>query len=352
MRRLALVVAFAAGCLAAAPASASAGDEKKPDAAHLARAAEEFDAGVGAFKRKDYEGAATHFEAADAAVPSPKTLRQAIRARSEAGQGARAATLAAQALDRYGDDAATARLAHDTLDKYAPILHKVRVRCASPCVLSVGGDRVPGEAGRRWVVYVDPGAASLTPTFPGAGGGEVTGGSQDVDARAGGEGELSFDPPAKKAKRAASSPPPVADAPSRAELPPDEPKAEEPKPDGKAIHPAFFGVSLALTAGLGAATIWSGVDTLDNPGTAAVMAACAGKGPSCPLYQEGLSKQTRTDALLGATVGAAALTGLLAIFTRFNTAHGASSGTSPPPPAEPTALVLSHGAVLGAAGVF
>lgn len=59
------------------------------DAARVRAAAEQFDAGVTAFKARDYEGAASHFEAADAAVASPKALRQAIRARVEAGQGSR-----------------------------------------------------------------------------------------------------------------------------------------------------------------------------------------------------------------------------------------------------------------------
>jgi hypothetical protein len=341
MRRLALAVALAAGSLAAAPARAD--DEKKPDQAHLAKAAEQFDAGVTAYKQKDYESAAAHFEAADAAVPGPKALRQAIRARVEAGQGARAATLAAQALERYPGDDATTKLARDTVDKYKAILHKVRVRCASPCTLSVGSDRVPGEAAKRWVIYLDPGAASVAATFSGHDGGDK---AQDVDAKAGAEADLAFEP----AKAKPTAPPLVAGTPSKAELPPDDPKpadakADEPKPEGKGIHPAFFGVSLAVTTALGATTIWSGVDTLNNPGTAAVMAACQGKGPSCPLYQEGLSKQSRTDALLGATVGAAALTGLLAIFTRW---HGAKA----PPPAEPTALVVDRGAVLGASGAF
>src|ERR1700735_3870523 len=90
--------------LAAAPPFA-AGDGK-PDATHLQKAAEAFDAGVTAYKAHDYEGAAAHFEAADAAVASAKALRQAITAGAEAGQGARAATLAALAIVRYpGDDA-------------------------------------------------------------------------------------------------------------------------------------------------------------------------------------------------------------------------------------------------------
>jgi outer membrane protein assembly factor BamD (BamD/ComL family) len=125
MRRHALAVAVIASLLAAAPASAD--DDKK---ATRARAAEQFDAGVGAFKKKDFEGAATHFEAANAAFASSTALRQAIRARVEAGQGARAATLSAIALVRYASDAGITKLARDTIEKYEPILHKVHVICA------------------------------------------------------------------------------------------------------------------------------------------------------------------------------------------------------------------------------
>ena len=70
-----------------------------------------------------------------------------------------------------------------------------------------------------------------------------------------------------------------------------------------------------------------------------------GLGPSCALYQEGLSKQTRTNALIGATAGAGALTVVFAIFTNWH-------GNKKPPPVEPTALVFPRGGVLGAAGVF
>jgi hypothetical protein len=75
MGRRTLAVVLTASFLAAGPAVADDG---------RAKAAAEFDAGVSAYKHKDYEVAASHFEAADAAVPSAKTLRQAIRARSEA----------------------------------------------------------------------------------------------------------------------------------------------------------------------------------------------------------------------------------------------------------------------------
>ena len=53
-------------------------------------------------------------------------------------------------------------------------------------------------------------------------------------------------------------------------------------------------------------TIWSGIDTQNNPGTAAVKADCVGQGTSCPQYQQGLSSQLRTNVLIAATGGVAA----------------------------------------------
>ena len=341
MRRNAVAVALIASLLAAAPASAD--DDKKPPQASRARAAGEFDAGVGAFKKKDFEGAAAHFEAANAAVPSSTALRQAIRARVEAGQGARAATLSVLALARYAGDGPITKLARDTIEKFEPILHKVHVHCASPCTVAQGPQSVPGEPAPRWIVYLDPGAATLTASF--ASGGPPL--ELEIDAKAGGEGDLSFERK-KKAEPPPLPSPPTEASPengSKSETPPDEAKPEEPQTEKKGISPAFFIVGMAATVGLGAATIWSGVDTQNNPGAAAVKAGCVNLGTSCPLYQEGLSKQTRTNALIGATAGTAAVTVILAVFTNW---HGAKKA----PPAEPTALVVDHGAVLGAAGVF
>jgi hypothetical protein len=328
--------------LAAAPASAA--DDAKPDAAHLRQAAEAFDAGVTAYKAHDFEGAASHFEAADAAVPSAKTLRQAIRARAEAGQGARAATLAALALARYPGDDATVKLAHETIDKVEPLVAKVSVSCASPCVISVAALAVPGEASARWTVYLDPGEGTFRARFAGG----STSAPQKVDVTAGGAVDLHFEEEKKKAAPVlVPVPVSTASTPDKNELPPADPAAEEPKPEPRGITPVVFGVFAAATVGLGVATIWSGVDTLNNPGTAAVKAGCVGQGTSCPLYQEGLAHQQRTNILAGVTGGAAVVTVVLGFFTRW---HGAKK--EPPAGLSPAALVVDRGAVLGAAGVF
>jgi hypothetical protein len=166
--------------------------------------------------------------------------------------------------------------------------------------------------------------------------------TQEVDAQAGTESDLSLEPKKK--------PPEPEPEPVKVEAPP-EPK-EEKKPDDaqdnqprKGISPVFFGVGAAAFVGLGIATIWSGVDTENNPGQAAVRMECAGKGTSCPAYQLGLAHQTRTNGLIGGTVAVGAATAVLAIFTNW---HGNKSAA----PVEPTAIVLDRGGVLGARGAF
>ena len=346
MRRLAVAVAIAAGLLAAAPASADEAAKAGPE--QLKVAAEAFDAGVAAYKQKDFAAAAKHFEDADTAVPGPRALRQAIRAHVESGKGSLAATLAAEALARYPDDEATAKLAREVVEKFEPNLHKVRITCASPCALTLSGRAVHGPPAKRWVIYLDPGTATIGATFPEAGD-AVAAKPRSFDAKEGREGDLSFAPPPKVAAPPVPVPVPVS-APSKSELPPDDPKPDTtPKPERKGISPAFFGVALGATAVLGATTIWSGVDTQNNPGPDAVRMACRGQDTSCPLYQEGLAKQTRTNALIGATAGTAAVTVVLAIFTRW---RGDKKEPAAEPAAEPTAIWVDRGAVLGAAGVF
>jgi hypothetical protein len=346
MSRIAPAAALTALILAAAPASAENG-KKAPDAARVRTAAEQFDAGMAASKAKDWETAASNFEAADAAVPSPQALRKAIRARVEAGQGSRAATLAALALERYAGDEATAKLAHETIDKFEPLLQKVNVSCASPCVLAVGTRSIPGESNTRWVLYLDPGSVTLSASFLGGLGSAP----RTIDGKAGRSANLRFEP---VDDGAASGPKPRAGeagaagaqkASPKQDLPPDPPPPVKDEPKSKGISPAFFAVSLVATAGLGGTTIWSGIDTINNPGADAVKKACGGKGPECPLYKEGLSHQLRTNVLIGATAGTAALTLVFAIFTNWR-------GNKPKPPAEPTAIVVDRGAALGARGAF
>jgi hypothetical protein len=341
-RAAALAAVIALSLMAVVPAAA----DDAADPAKVKRAAAEFDLGVASFKAKQYEEAAQHFEAADEAVPGVKALRLAIRARSEAGHGSRAASLAAQALDRYPGDADTTKLANDTLEKYAAIVHKVNVSCASPCVLAVGSRTVHGARATRWVVYLDPGKTSINASFFG----DTSAKPRTVDATAGGASELRFEPPEPAKPIPSSAPTGDASAPTAtATLTSDVPPLDQPPPS-KGLHPAFFGVGLALTAVAGGVLVWSGVDTLQNPGPDRVRQACAGKGPDCPEYKLGLENQLRTNILIGATAGTGAVTVLLAIFTRWRS--GDAAPKAPTTGLYPTVAVLEGGAAFGLAGAL
>ena len=102
---------------------------------------------------------------------------------------------------------------------------------------------------------------------------------------------------------------------------------------------------MAITAGLGATSIWSGIDTINNPGADAVRKACQSASPDCQtLNEQGVAKQRRTNILIGSTAGAAAVTVVFAIFTRWRSPNK--------PAAQPVALIVDRGAVIGAAGSF
>jgi hypothetical protein len=317
-----------------------------PDAAKIRAAATQFEAGALAYKRGAYIEAASAFEAADLTVPSPKPLRLAMKARALAGQGSRAATLAAQVLVRYPNDDEAVQLAKATLAQFEPSLHRISVSCASPCVLAVETRTVAGAANTRWVVYVDPGKVTIGASFYGDAGSV----SHTVDAKPGVSTELRFEPsgaPALSTPAVSSKAPPRVQpsAPSGSRAAP--PSIEVAAPGRRGLSPAFVVTGLAVTAALGGVTIWSGVDTQSNPGVDAVRKACAGKDETCEEYAAGRAHQTRTNVLLGATIGAAALTGVVAIFTRWGASAKPSTGT-----AFAADVWVDHGAGLSVARHF
>jgi hypothetical protein len=306
LRELKAVVCAA---ILASPAIALA---EPPDPAAVRRAADHFDEGARAFKKGDFEEAASQFEAADALVPSADALRLATRARQKAGQPARAATLAALVQERHPDDEQAQAAASEVMAESEAGLHRVEVSCASPCVLAVGTRTIHGASNTRWVIYLEPGDHELGASFFGDAGND----RERVQASAGGQSELRFEP----GEEVTPPPPPPSDG--AASPPPDEggdATGQVTLPDpSSGLHPAFFFIGLAATAGAGGVTIWSAVDTQNNPGQDAVREACAGQGEDCPEYQDGVSRQNRTNILIGATAGAAALTVVLAILTDWD----------------------------------
>ncbi|HKQ69020.1 MAG TPA: hypothetical protein VJT73_06765, partial [Polyangiaceae bacterium] len=181
-------------------ASASA---MPPDAERLKTAAEEFDAGRRAYKLRDFENSAIHFENADRDAPSPEALQSAIRGRKEAGQAARAATLSALGLARYPNDKSFGEYARQVLAESERGLHKVSIGCSPECTLIVDNKVMPFGETSNAVVYVEPGAHAVV-----AGWSNNRHKNADVAAVAAGTSKIAFTAPAIE-KTPAPEPPPA-----------------------------------------------------------------------------------------------------------------------------------------------
>lgn len=288
--------------------TASAADEQPPTPERIKAAAEEFDRGRRAYLAKEYEQAAGHFENAFRDAPSKETLRLAIRARRDAKQPARAATLAAVAQEKYGTDANTAALAKEVLAETSKDLAEYLIECKEPCTIAADGRVVSQADATHHRVFLDPGGHDLGVSFPQ--GGST---SKHVEGKRGQSEKLSFDPPPQPT----STPHPTTTSTATTTAPttttPPPPASDKP------LGPAVFIVGAGVTILVGAATIVSGIDTQNNPGPDAVRRECAGQGESCPLYQDGQDSEMRTNILLGSTIGLAVLTGVIgAFFTQWS----------------------------------
>lgn len=298
MRRGLALAALSVWLVAAAPAIA---DDAAPSPERLKAAAEEFDRGRRAYLAKDYEQAAVHFENAFRDAPRAETLRLAIRARRDAKQPARAASLAAVAEERYPDDAPTSQLAHETLDAVSRDLAEYAVHCSAECAIAADGRVVSHSDGTHHRIYLEPGPHDLGVSFS-----EGRSVRRRIDAARGAKETLSFEAPPLPVAPPPEPPPPARDRP-----PPEPP----PPPDReKPLGPVVFFVGAGLTAAAGGVTIWSGLDTESSPGVDAVRRECAGKDASCAAYQEGQDKELRTNVALGATIGLAAATAVVGLF--------------------------------------
>jgi hypothetical protein len=332
-------------CLSlAGPALASGGGEPSP--AQIRAAAEAFDLGREAYQREDFVSAAEQFERADSQAPSSTAIEYALRARDKARQLDRAATLAVLARERHASDVNIAKITAELLTRARRDLYELRVHCTEPCELAVGGKIVHGAPRLTRVVFLGAGTVSVRAGFEGD-----KSASKDVEATGGGQGEVSFEVPPDAAPVPAPAAPPAA-PPAIVEPPPQK---------GSGWSPAVFWIGAGLTAAAGAATLWSGVDTLNNPGEARVSEECQRGDTSCGLYQDGLRSQRRTNVLIGVTAGLGAGTIVIgAFFTDWSGASRASQGRTVKlskqrraarVALEPWAEV-GAGAVLGARGRF
>ena len=254
-------------------------------------AAQEHDLGYRAYVAKSFDEAATHFENAFFAAANPAELRSAIRARREGGQLARAATLSAIGQRRYPGETALIKLADETIAEARPKVFEVHATSTLECNVAVDDKVVTTEKLRDYRFFVDPGKHELV-----FGWTEGRTKRVPIDAKAGATQALTLEPPPIPVKPPPVEPPPPVSVTSRP------------------LGPVVFLIGAGLTAAGVGVTVWSGLDAQKNPGTAAVRADCVGQGTSCPEYQQGLSAQLRTNILLAATGGVAALTAVTGLF--------------------------------------
>jgi len=312
----------------------------EPTPAELRAAAEAFDRGREAYKDEHFAEAAGQFERADASAPSATALGLAIKARDKAGDLDRAGTLAALGLERYPDDTEIQAIAPDVLTRARASLYEVTISCSEPCELADGTKIVHGAAAKQRIVFLTEGAHALRAGFA-----DGRSESKSVEAAVGTTGALSFEgaPAESEAPPEAAPPPP----------PPPEPEKEPEPKKGGGLPPVVFWAGLGATAVAGGITIWSGIDTVNNPGEERVKAECAPHDEQCPTYLEGRSKQTRTNILIGVTAGLAVATGVLAI-VGIDWGGGSDGGDETAhraPRVEPW-LSFGDGATVGARGTF
>ncbi len=245
--------------------------------------------------RGDFAQAADLFEIADRAAPSPAALRSAIRNHRAAGQPARAATLSAEAQTRYPGDAETSALATETLTALTPSLGHVSLRCATECTVTLDGRALVAHAITSYEVYVEPGAHAIVGSWRGAGVDRQT-----VDAHAAEAITLELVAPAVEPQ---PEPEPVVEP---VVTPEPEPTPAPPPPASSGVHPALFGTLTGLALVGLAITIWSGIDTLNG-------AAEYRANPTHAGYDDGISRELRTNVLIGVT-SALGIAALISVF--------------------------------------
>jgi hypothetical protein len=335
MRRLAAMLAMGAAAWSTAawaadappPGAADAPPSSSPAPAtatptlgadQIEFAAREHDLGYRAYLDKQYAEAASHFENAFFAAPNPAELRSAVRARRDAGELARAATLAALGQRRFPDDPATRKIAAEVMAQAQPRVYEVQISSPTEYSLAIDAKMVMAERERESRVFVNPGVHEMVVSWSDDRNVRIS-----IDAKEGGSESLQLDPP--PLAPIPPSRPPFSPLSQQASTP----LAESPLPVAaslppKPLDPAIFVLGAALTTVAAGLTVWSGIDTENNPGATAVHDACAGMTSDCPDYKTGRSKQLRTNILLAATGGLAVATAVVGVFfTQWQHGSGA-----------------------------
>mgnify|MGYP000941454038 CR=1 FL=1 len=275
----------------------------QPPQHDVGAAAQAYEAGQRAQLAGNHTEAARLFELAYDAAPSPAALRSAIRNRRLAGDNARAATLAVQAITTYPADRSTRDLAQEVLDEVQPQLTQLDIACGEPCVVLVDGSVEATHENRTWRFFVRPGTHTVVARYP-----HGSAAPQQVEAVAGATQSLSFEAPAAPAVEPEVEPEPTRDpdpVPAPVLLEPTPAEAESGGPS-----PVIFYTSAALTAVMAGVTAWSLADTFSANSDYE-------DNPTREGYLDGQDLRRRT-IILGSVSGALAVsTVVLGVLTDF-----------------------------------
>ncbi|MEM9195343.1 MAG: hypothetical protein AAGF12_39600 [Myxococcota bacterium] len=279
-------------------------------------AADAYDRGAEAYLAESWSEAARWFEMAHRFAPAEPALTQAVRSHFQAGNIARAGTLALRLEASYGDSDRAAAVAQETLDAVTSRLVRVSVQC-NECSVELEGALLEHSE-----FFLDPDVEhEVTARF------ETGERSQTVQSTAGDSVGLEFTAP----------PPSPGDPEEREERLPSQ--IEVPEEPGGGVHPAVFFTLLGLTAVSGGILIWSGVDTLAGVDDFEAM-------PTQEGLDEGRDKELRTNILIGVTSGFALATVIFAFITDWSGSPDETQGLRP-------GLHLSQtGAELSLGGTF
>jgi len=255
----------------------------------------------------DTARAADLYELADELAPSAPALRNAARARLAAGHLAMAATNAATLLRRYPSDKESRDVAEAILSRLSPQLAQLDVTCTTPCTLLVDGKVIASVARAQHALFSQPGARTITAAFD-----DNRKATSQITAIANHITSVHLDAPPRPVE------PKVA---LRA-----EPASHVARtPGGPGAGSSSHGVSRwwvigggAVTLGLGAATIWSGMATLSTRDQIRDAVARGDSAATVNLYNTGRDQQTRTNILIGVTAAAGVATAVLAVLANWS----------------------------------
>jgi hypothetical protein len=319
--------------LALSPGAHAQASSSSPSVEEIKAAETDFNKGREAYKSGDYGESAEYFESADGHAPNDRVLELAITAREKAGDAARAATLGQYGLDTYPNSERIRKVATPLLNRARTELLQISVTCDEACNLLEGSHLVHGGPATHRTLFVAPGDYTLRAAWS-----DDRALSKPASGVAGATVELSFSaPPIPK------TPEPLV---STSSANPASDQGTVAPPHG--LPPLYFLIGAGATVVLGGVTVWSGIDTVNNPGADAVKVKCVGQGPDCPEYKDGRSKQLRTNVLIGATSVVGVATAVIgAFFTNWSGKSASSQSASIAP-----WVAYDRGPALGAAGRF